>query len=94
MAVTEVIVGNTIPTENHLISSKDLFGLNPKQLDIKNMGKRMGPLPFWSPANAPERKKERGPRCDGGGGSSEERESRQVASPCVSMAAVAICLLS
>jgi len=27
----------------------------------------MGPLPFLSPADAPERKKERGPRRDGGG---------------------------
>jgi hypothetical protein len=29
----------------------------------------MGPLPFLSPADAPERKKERGPRWSGGGGS-------------------------
>jgi hypothetical protein len=27
----------------------------------------MGPLPFLSPADAPERKKERGPRCGDGG---------------------------
>jgi hypothetical protein len=33
VAIIEVTAGNTIPTENHLISSKDLFGLNPKQLE-------------------------------------------------------------
>ena len=32
MTITEVIVGNTTPTENHLILSEDLFGSNPKQL--------------------------------------------------------------
>jgi hypothetical protein len=33
VAIIEVAAGNTIPTENHLILSKDLFGLNPKQLE-------------------------------------------------------------
>jgi hypothetical protein len=35
MAIMEVITRITIPTENHLILPEDLFGLNPKQLDIK-----------------------------------------------------------
>jgi len=35
VTITEVIAGNTIPTENHLISSVDLFESNPKQLDMK-----------------------------------------------------------
>jgi hypothetical protein len=35
VAIIEVITGNTIPTENHLISLEDLFGLNPKQLKKK-----------------------------------------------------------
>jgi len=39
----------------------------------------MGPLPFLSPADAPKRKKERGPRRGGGG--SEERELWQATSP-------------
>ena len=30
VTITEVIAGNTIPTENHLISSVDLFESNPK----------------------------------------------------------------
>jgi len=60
VAITEVIVGPTIPIENHLISSEVLFGLNPKTLP-KTAGKRMGRLPFLSPADVPERKKERGP---------------------------------
>jgi hypothetical protein len=33
VAITEVIVGHTIPTENHLILPKNLFGLNPKTLE-------------------------------------------------------------
>jgi len=33
----------------------------------------MGPLPFLSPADAPERKKERGPRCNDGGGGGVRR---------------------
>jgi len=32
MTITEVIAGNKIPTEKHLISLMDLFGPNPKQL--------------------------------------------------------------
>jgi hypothetical protein len=28
VTITEVIAGNTISTENHLISPEDLFGLN------------------------------------------------------------------
>jgi hypothetical protein len=43
VAITEVIVGNTILTKKYLISPEDLFGLNPK-LDIKPAEKRMGPL--------------------------------------------------
>jgi hypothetical protein len=35
VAIAEVIAGNTISTKIHLISSKFLFGLNPKQLEIK-----------------------------------------------------------
>lgn len=40
MEIIEVITGNKIPTKNHLISSVDLFSLNPKQLDIKIVEKR------------------------------------------------------
>jgi hypothetical protein len=40
MAITEVITRNMIATKNHLISLKDLFGLNPKQLDMKLWEKR------------------------------------------------------
>jgi len=65
MAITEVIAGHTIPTENHLILPKKSFGLNTKTLE--NCGKRMDPLPFLASADAPERK-ERGPRRDGSGG--------------------------
>jgi hypothetical protein len=61
VAIAEVIAGNTIPTKIHLISSKILFGLNPKQLEIKLLKKRMGPLSFLSPADALE-EKERGSR--------------------------------
>jgi hypothetical protein len=43
VAITEVIVGNTILTEKYLISPEDLFGLNPN-LDMKPAKKRMGPL--------------------------------------------------
>ena len=78
VAITEVIAGNMIPTKNYLISPENLFALNPKQLDIKTIGKRMDPLPFLPAADATERK-ERGPRC-GGGCCSEERELRQAAS--------------
>jgi hypothetical protein len=35
VAITEVIEGITIPTENHLILLEHLFRLNSKQLDIK-----------------------------------------------------------
>jgi hypothetical protein len=45
-----------------MISAKDLFGLNSKQLEIKTVGKRMGPLSFLSPADAQKTKKERDPR--------------------------------
>jgi hypothetical protein len=41
--ITEVIAGNTISTDNHLISPKDLFGLNPKQLEKKLWEKRWVP---------------------------------------------------
>ena len=34
----------------------------------------MGPLPFLSLADAPERKKERGPRHDGSGGGARSRQ--------------------
>jgi hypothetical protein len=44
------------PIENHLISPKNLFELNPKQLQI-NYRKRMGPLPFLSLADAMERRR-------------------------------------
>jgi hypothetical protein len=37
-------------------------------MTLENYGKTMGPLPFLSPANAPERKKKRGPRRIGSGG--------------------------
>jgi len=49
VAIIEVMVEITIPTENHLILPKDLFRLNPKQLDIEKM---MGSLPFLSLADA------------------------------------------
>jgi hypothetical protein len=63
-----------IPTENHLILPEDLFGLNrPKQLDMKLLEKKMGLLPFLSPADAPEWKKERGRRRGGGSSGSEGR---------------------
>jgi hypothetical protein len=35
VAIIEVIARITPLTENHLILPEDLFGLNPKQLDIK-----------------------------------------------------------
>jgi len=38
-AIIEVIAGNTILIENHLISPKDLFRLNLKQLKKKTMKK-------------------------------------------------------
>ena len=46
VTITEVIAGNTISTENHLISSVDLFEANPKQLDIKLRGKKDGSPPL------------------------------------------------
>jgi hypothetical protein len=64
VAINEVIIGNKILTENHLIFLVDLFGLNPKQTRSKNYGKReMGPL-FFPPAESSKRKQERG--LDGG----------------------------
>ena len=62
VAIIEVIAENTIPTENYLILLGDLFKLNPKQTITKNYEKRdMGPLSFLPLADAPKRKKERGP---------------------------------
>jgi hypothetical protein len=50
VAITEVIAGNIIPTENHLILPEDLFGLNPKQLDIyETVGKKDGSPPLLVP---------------------------------------------
>lgn len=47
MAITEVTVGNKILTENYLISSVDLFKLNPKKTRLKCCYKReMGHLSF------------------------------------------------
>jgi hypothetical protein len=45
VAITEVIAGNMILTENYLISPKYLFGLNPKQLEIKLPEKGWVPSP-------------------------------------------------
>jgi hypothetical protein len=45
MAITEVIIGNTILTKNHLVSPTDLFRLNPKQLDMKLWEKGCVPSP-------------------------------------------------
>jgi len=56
VATTKVIAGYTTLTRNF---AGNLFGLNPKTSE--NYGKKMGPLQFFSPADAPERKKERGP---------------------------------
>jgi hypothetical protein len=42
MAITKVIAENKILTENHLISTIDLFRLNPK-LDIKISKRRWPP---------------------------------------------------
>jgi hypothetical protein len=81
VAITQIIAGITIPAKNHLYLPKDLFGLNPKQLDIKKREKIWVPYPLLSSANAPEEKKERGPGCGcrGGGGCGEEQEMRQAA---------------
>jgi hypothetical protein len=71
VAIIEVIARNMIMTENHLISPEDLFGLNLKQLK-KKLWKiiEIGPHMFLSPADALERKKERGDgeESKGGGG--------------------------
>jgi hypothetical protein len=60
MAITEVIAGNMIPIENHLISSVDLFGQTLNKLGIKLRKREMSPLSL-PPTDAPERKKEEGP---------------------------------
>jgi hypothetical protein len=52
--ITEVIAGNTISTDNHLISPKDLFGLNPKQLEKKLWEKRWVPFPSYPGRRAKE----------------------------------------
>jgi hypothetical protein len=59
VAITEVIAGNIIPTENHLILPEDLFGLNPKQLDIyETVGKK-----GWDPSpSCPRHMHRRGTR--------------------------------
>jgi hypothetical protein len=72
VTIIEFIIEHTILTKIHLISPKNLFGLNPNQLE-KTTGKRMGPLSFLSMADAPERKNERAPRRDG----SEEQAFRR-----------------
>jgi hypothetical protein len=59
MPTTEVVAGNTIPIKSHLILSEDLFRLNPKQLKKLREIKEVGLFAF-SPADAPERRKERG----------------------------------
>ena len=50
--------------------ARSLFGLNTKTLE--NCRKRMSPLLFLSPADAPERK-EMGPRHGGSGGGARSR---------------------
>ena len=47
VAITEVIAGKKIPTENYLILQLDLFRLNAKQTRSKNYGgERCDPSPF------------------------------------------------
>jgi hypothetical protein len=43
VAIIKIITGNTIPLENHLILPKDLFRLNPKQLEKLRKIKEMCP---------------------------------------------------
>jgi len=69
VATTKVIAGYTTLTRNF---AGNLFGLNPKTSE--NYEKKMGPLQFFSPADAPERKKERGPRRDDSGGGARSRQ--------------------
>ena len=59
--MTEVIAGNTISTENHLISSVDLFEANPKQLDIKLRGKKDGSPPLLFSGKCTGEEEEKGP---------------------------------
>ena len=70
VTITEVIAGHTILIEKSSDFAKKSFELNTKTHE--NCEKRMGPLPFFSPADAPERE-ERGPRHGGGGDDSEAR---------------------
>jgi len=72
MAIIEVIAGNMIQTENYLLLPEIYLDSNTKTL--KNYGKKMGPLPFLSPVESPERK-ERGPRRDGSGSGARSRRS-------------------
>jgi hypothetical protein len=69
MAITEFTTGHTIPIRNHLISSKVYL---TQYKTLENFEKRMGSLPFFSPADAPERK-ERGPRRDDSGGGARSK---------------------
>jgi hypothetical protein len=47
-----VVAGNTVLTENHLISPYDLFGLNPKQLNMQLRRKKMGPHEPMAPQDS------------------------------------------
>ena len=67
VAITEVIAGNTILTENHPISSVDLFGQTLDKPDIKLRKKEMSALSL-PPIEASKRKKKRGPRWRRGDG--------------------------
>lgn len=71
VAIIEVVAGNMIPTENHLISPDIYLDLNP--MTLENNRKRIGPSSFLSLVELLEKKKERGPRRDGGGGSDGAR---------------------
>lgn len=56
VTIIKVIAGNKNPTKNHVFSLIDLFGLNPKQLDLKIVVKDRWSLPFKPPTNLLERK--------------------------------------
>jgi hypothetical protein len=60
VAITEVIARNMTLLENQLISPKDI-GLNPKQLDMKIVGKRMAPPPLLVPSRCNGEEEGEGP---------------------------------